>query len=84
MTKEAILESYLGNYAGRFGGSVTIDLFCSMDDYAKSQAIAFVKWVFQKGYIKNPAGDVWYDGAKLIGTTEELYGLFLTHQSQHK
>ena len=55
-------------------------IYESMDSYAKQQAMAFGEWLDRySGRYKG--NGIWRVGHLLNRTTEDLYTLFLTHQS---
>lgn len=65
----------------------------AMDEYSKAQSIAFAEWKYDKSVEVTPdsvgSDPMWYfiydiSHAEKTYTTEQLYDLFLTHQSQDK
>lgn len=53
-------------------------IFQSMDEYAKQQAIAFVKWALESDKIH---GDNWGD-AFMPGDEEDVYNQFIEQQNK--
>lgn len=78
MSKEEILENKIGvNYAREFGGSLTIDVFDAMDEYAKQEAIGFAEWLQENGWEKYIGENNWRNrmGYATEYTTEQLYSM---------
>lgn len=77
MTKEEILAKYCHTYAlaniEEYSNALSV-----MDEYAKQQAIEFVKWAIEGGKIM---GDNWGD-AFIPGSEDELYDQFIESQSK--
>ena len=78
LSKEEIQEARFGNYAKQFGGSVTVDIFCSMDEYAKQLAIGFAEWMQYDYGWGNLAGKYYsYADTDVEYDAEELYEMYL-------
>jgi len=78
MTKEDLLEKVKYRF-----GTKHMELFDEiikslMDEYAKQQAIAFIKWGIESGEIM---GDNWGD-AFIPGEEETLYDKFIEQQNK--
>ncbi len=76
-SKSKILEDRLGNYAGRWGGSQTVDVFCAMDEYAHIKIIDFLHWLIsprKKMTISSGDGCFYINGNEI--TYEELFELY--------
>jgi hypothetical protein len=58
--------------------------FPSMDEYNRQQAIAFAEWMASEGYVTYDGFDRWIapHNNNNVYSANELYSMFLTHQSQ--
>jgi hypothetical protein len=85
MTKEEILKDH-ELYIKYEGMGQQEDLFEAMEAYAKNQAIAFAEWMASEGYVTYDGFDRWIapHNNNNVYSANELYSMFLTHQSQDK
>lgn len=76
--KEEILKKIFDNYAVRFGGSGTIELYIVMDEYAKEVSIDFNKWL-NKNWVKYDFEDLWHEALRVSKpkNIEQLFELYL-------
>lgn len=79
-------EQYIiDNYGKKFLKSdhnSTFTLDC-MDDFAQQQAIEFLEWALKNEYGFSTMVEKWVDNKnQLFYTANELYQLFLNHQSK--
>jgi len=77
MTKEEILNKH-DTSRHYIEQTCRPELFSAMDEYAKQQAIAFIKWGIESGEIM---GDNWGD-AFIPGEEETLYDKFIEQQNK--
>jgi hypothetical protein len=77
-TKEEILKDQVGSYT--FDELIDNEpgIMTAMEEYAKQQAIAFVKWAIESEKIM---GDNYYN-AFIPGPEEELYDQFIESQNK--
>jgi hypothetical protein len=98
MSKEDILDRYESTRVQMgYENEDKVDMWergCveqAMDQYSRQQSIAFAEWMLKHG-CRNTDSDMWkleYDPLNEIidpkyYTSEELFSIFLTHQSQSK
>jgi hypothetical protein len=78
MTKEEILEKRRRIFGNKHMELFSDTIYVVMEEYAKQQAIAFVKWAIESEKIM---GDNYYN-AFIPGPEEELYDQFIESQNK--
>lgn len=58
----------------------------AMDEHSRQQSIAFSEWMAAEGYVTYDGFDRWIapHNNNNVYSANELYSMFLTHQSQQK
>lgn len=77
MTKEEIIDKLIA-YRGNRKAYVDTEVKKAMDEYAKQQAVDFVRWAIENEKIM---GDNWGD-AFIPGPEDELYDQFIESQNK--
>jgi hypothetical protein len=84
-SKETVYQEATMKSLGMNAEGTRMDIvYLAMDEYAKNQAIAFVEWCNTYGYKKYKELDRWKFDSQMNLTNEDVWNLFLTHQSQQK
>lgn len=88
LSKEEILEKRLGNYAKMFGGSVTVDIFCSMDEWALREIVMFERWKNINKWKLSPLRMGYYQGElnerTRLTPIKKLYSLYKESKNEQR